>query len=106
MEETITEDEYSSKIKAKAFITKNSDELFVGEKLNEFKKRLNCQVLFVFKDNNIHIGINSHHDYFEPDMNSPININAIEQKTLQEINVIINLIKDLNLEKNLFRKEV
>ncbi len=92
--------------------TKNDFEAFyiltpqIIEKLNEFKKRLNCQVLFVFKDNKLHIGVNSHRDYFEPDMDSPMNINAIEQKTLQEINVIINLIKDLNLEKNLFRKEV
>ena len=41
--------QYSSKIKAKAFITKNSDELFVGEKLNEFEKYIDADIVYVDK---------------------------------------------------------
>lgn len=41
--------QYSSKIKAKAFITKNSEELFVGEKLNDFEKYIDVDIVYVDK---------------------------------------------------------
>ena len=71
-------------------------------KLKEIKKRLNCEVMFAFVDNRLHVAINDYSDSFECNVYKVINEEEINANILKEINVIIDFVNELNLENDLF----
>ena len=78
----------------------------VIQKLKTLKYANSGNLIFCFNNNKLHIGVNNERNSFEPNLYRPININEIEQQTLQEIYDIISFINYLDLDNTLFRKGV
>ena len=76
------------------------------EKIKEIKKRLNCDIMLYFSENKLYIAIDNNDDAFEWDVLKPINEQIIEEKTSKDIKLITDLIDELNLGNDLFKKEI
>lgn len=76
------------------------------ESMKEITKRLNCGIMFTFIDQKLHIAINNYKDAFEPNVYEAIDENKIEQNILNDIKLITNFIDELDLDNDLFRREV
>ena len=75
------------------------------EKLKRVKQELNCEVMFCFIDNKLHIAISNNTDSFEPNVYKIINEEEIENKVTKDIKLITDLVTDLNLDNDLFKME-
>ena len=71
------------------------------EKLKNIKKTLNCGIMFCFVDNKLHIAVDNSKDSFEP-----VDEQKIEEEITKDIKFITNFVDELNLENDLFRREV
>lgn len=76
------------------------------EKLKDITKKLNCGVMFGFADSRLHIAIYNSEDSFEYNVFKPINEQEIEESIVKDIKLITNFVDELNLDNNLFRREV
>ena len=76
------------------------------EKLKKIKEELNISIMFCFIDNKLHIALNNYKDTFEPNVLKEINETEEQEKPLKDIRTITNLIDELRLDNDLFRKEV
>lgn len=76
------------------------------EKLKETATKLNCGIMFAFVDNRLHIAINNGEDSFEYNVFKPINEQEIEANITKDIKIITDFVDELNLENNLFKKEI
>lgn len=76
------------------------------ERLKETTVKLNCGIMFAFVDNRLHIAINDGKDSFEYNVFKPINEEEIEANITKDIKIITGFVDELNLENNLFKKEI
>ena len=76
------------------------------DRIKEITNKLNCEIMFFFTDNKLHIAINNSKDSFEWNVLKPINEQTIEENITKDIKVITDFIDELNLNNDLFRKEV
>lgn len=72
------------------------------EKLKAVKEKLNCDIIFGFKNNKLHVALNNNTDSFEYNAFKEINEQEIEDLILNDIKVITNFVDELNLDNNLF----
>ncbi len=75
-------------------------------KIKDIIKKLNCDIMFGFVDSRLYIAIDNHDDSFEYNVFKPINEQEIEEDIVKDIKVITNFVDELNLDNNLFGKEV
>lgn len=76
------------------------------EKIKDITKKLNCGVMFGFVNSRLHVAINNAEDSFEYNVFKPINEQEIEENIVKDIKLITNFVDELNLDNDLFRKEV
>lgn len=76
------------------------------EKIKEVTKKLNCGIMFGFIDSKLHIAIDNNEDSFEYNVFKPINEQEVSDNIVKDIKVITNFVDELNLDNNLFRREV
>ena len=76
------------------------------EKLKRINEKLGKYMMFCFIDNKLHIALYNDKDSFEPDIFKEINVKEEEEKISNEITIITDLIDDLRLDNDLFRREV
>lgn len=75
------------------------------EKITNIKSKLKCaEVRFLFHNNKLHIGINNYDDAFEFDELEKINEQEIEANMENDIRLIMDLIDELDLTNDLFKK--
>ena len=75
------------------------------EKIKNLKLKLNCNVMFCFIDNKLHIAINDYKDSFEYNVLKRINESEIEKEITKDIKVITDFVDELNLDNDLFKEE-
>lgn len=76
------------------------------EKLKNLASKTSGKLLFCFIDNKLHIGIHNNKDSFEHGVFTKINEEKITNNIAQDINLITNFVDELNLDNDLFRREV
>lgn len=77
------------------------------ERLERLTQRNKARLLFCFIDNKLHIGIYDGKDSFEPgSVFKPIDEEETMKKISGEIETITQFVDELNLENDLFKKEV
>lgn len=76
------------------------------EKLKDITKKLKCGIMFCFVDNKLHIAVDNSKDSFEYNVFKPINEQLIEESITKDIKLITNFVDELNLDNDLFRREV
>ena len=76
------------------------------EKLKNITEKLNCGVMYGFSDSKLYIAVDNRIDSFEYNVFKPINEEEIEKEILKDIKVITDFVDELNLDNDLFRKEV
>ena len=76
------------------------------EKIKDITKELNCDVMFGFADSRLYIAIDNDEDSFEYNVFKPINEQEIEEIIVKDIKLITNFVDELNLDNDLFRREV
>lgn len=76
------------------------------EKLKDITKKIKCGVMFCFVDNRLHIAVDNNKDSFEYNVFKPINEQQIEENISNDIKLITNFVDELNLDNDLFRREV
>ena len=75
------------------------------EKLKKIDKKIqSAGIRFLFNNNKLHIGINNSDDAFEFDELKEINEQEIEANMENDIRLIIDLIDELDLTNDLFKK--
>lgn len=75
------------------------------EKMKDIRKRLNSGIMFAFVDNKLYIALNNYKDSFESNPLKPIDEEVIYNQINKDIEVITDFVDDLNLNKDLFKKE-
>ncbi len=76
------------------------------QRIKDLKNRINAQIILCFVDNKLHLGVNTGKDLFEPKISEPVNAEKYGNETMQSTRNIINFINDLQLDNDLFRREV
>lgn len=76
------------------------------ERIKELTNKLNCPIMFYFSNNKLNIAINNNDDSFEWDVLKPINEKIIEENITKDIKLITDFVDELNLDNDLFKKEV
>lgn len=76
------------------------------EKIKDITKKLKCGIMFCFVENKLHIAVNNNQDSFEYNVFKPINEKEIEENITKDIKLITNFVDELNLDNDLFRREV
>ena len=75
------------------------------EKLKKIDKKIqSAGIRFLFNNNKLHIGINNSDDAFEFDELEEINEQEIETNMENDIRLIMDLIDELDLTNDLFKK--
>lgn len=76
------------------------------EKIMNVNEKIKGHLLFCFIDNKLHIGLYNNKDLFEPSIHKKIDIARDILKTNEELSIITNFIDLLNLDNDIFIKEV
>ena len=76
------------------------------EKILNVDEKIKGHLLFCFIDNKLHIGLCNNKDLFEPSIHKKVNLERDTLKTMEELNIITNFIDLMNLDNDIFRKEV
>ena len=76
------------------------------ERIKDITNKLNCGIMLGFVDSKLHIAINNYTDSFEYNVLKPINEQEIEENILKDIQLITSFVDELNLDNDLFRREV
>lgn len=76
------------------------------ERILNVNEKIKGDLLFCFIDNKLHIGLYNNRDLFEPNIHKKINLERDTLKTMEELNIITNFIDLMNLDNDLFRREV
>jgi len=76
------------------------------EKMKEISRTLNYGIMFCFVDNKLYIALDNNQDSFEHNVLKVINEQEIEENITKDIKIITNFVDELDLDNNLFRKEV
>lgn len=76
------------------------------ERILNVNEKIKGDLLFCFIDNKLHIGLYNNRDLFEPNIHKKIILERDTLKTMEELNIITNFIDLMNLDNDLFRREV
>ncbi len=76
------------------------------EKIKKLTSNISGSLLFCFIDNKLHIGIQNNKDSFEHSIFTKINAEEVTKEISQDIKLITNFVDELNLDNDLFRREV
>lgn len=76
------------------------------ENIKELNDKVSGKMLFCFINNKLHVGLHSGKDLFEPNLFKEIDIEQNHKQALEEIKMITHFIDILNLDNDLFRREV
>ena len=76
------------------------------EKIKNLVSSVNGKILFCFVDNKLHVGLQNNKDSFEHSIFKKINEEQIIEDILKDIKLITNFVDELDLDNDLFRKEV
>ena len=76
------------------------------EKIKKLYKELDAPIKLTFMENKLHVAVNNGEDSFEYNVLNPINEKEIEQDIIKDIKLITDFVNELNLDNNLFKKEV
>ena len=76
------------------------------EKIKRVSESINGRLLFCFVDNKLHIGLQNGKDSFEHGIFKKINEEKVINEISQDIKLITDFVDQLNLDNDLFRKEV
>lgn len=76
------------------------------EKIKELENNSNGHLLFCFIDNKLHVALYNNKDLFEPKLFKKINYEEDKKATLEEMKLITQFVDVLDLDNNLFRREV
>lgn len=76
------------------------------EKIKNLSNSISGRLLFCFIDNKLHIGLYDGKDSFEPNIRKKVDEEKIINEINKDIKLITNFVDELNLDNDLFRKEV
>ena len=76
------------------------------EKIKTLTTNINGKVLFCFIDNKLHVGLQNNKDSFEHSVFKKIDEKQIIENISKDIKLITNFVDELDLDNDLFRKEV
>lgn len=76
------------------------------EKIKKLYKELDAPIKLTFMENKLHVAVNNGENSFEYNVLNPINEKEIEQDITKDIKLITDFVNELNLDNNLFKKEV
>lgn len=76
------------------------------QKLKSINKKLDYGLLFAFSSSKLIVAINNRVDSFEHKVSVKIDEKKIEKDIFKDLKLIMDLVDDLNLDNDLFRKEV
>ena len=76
------------------------------DKIKKVSNSVSGELLFCFIDNKLHIGLYNNNDSFEPSLLSNLSEEQIKNNILGDIREITNFVDQLNLDNDLFKKEV
>ena len=76
------------------------------EKIKKLTNTINGKILLCFIDNKLHVGIQNNKDSFEHNIFKKIDENKVINEISKDIKLITNFVDELDLNNNLFRKEV
>lgn len=76
------------------------------EKIKSLTNTINGKILLCFIDNKLHVGIQNNKDSFEHSIFTKINENKVIEEISKDIKLITSFVDELDLDNDLFRKEV
>ena len=76
------------------------------EKIKNLTNTINGKILICFIDNKMHVGIQNNKDSFEHSIFKKINENKVIEEISKDIKLITSFVDELDLDNDLFRKEV
>ena len=76
------------------------------EKIKTLRSGTKGKLLLCFINNKLHVGLYNGLDMFEPRIFKKVNLQQEEEKVLGQIKIITNFVDTLNLDNDLFRREV
>ena len=76
------------------------------EKIKKLASNIRGKLLFCFIDNKLHVGIQNSKDSFEHGIFTKINEEKVTNEISQDIKLITSFVDELNLDNDLFRREV
>jgi len=76
------------------------------EKIQSLTNTIDGKILLCFIDNKLHVGIQNNEDSFEHSIFKKINENKVIEEISKDIKLITNFVDELDLDNDLFRKEV
>ena len=76
------------------------------EKIKELKDKTKGRLLLCFINNRLHVGLYNNKDLFEANIFKKINLEEEQNKTLNEMKIITEFVDTLDLDNDLFRREV
>lgn len=78
----------------------------IMEKIKELNNKVYGKLLFCFVNNKLHVGLHSGKNLFEPKLYKKIDIEKNHAKAIEEIKTITHFVDILDLDNDLFRREV
>lgn len=76
------------------------------EKIKNLTNTVNGRILLCFIDNKLHVGVQNNKDSFEHSIFSKIDEEKVIEGISKDIKLITNFVDELDLDNDLFRKEV
>lgn len=76
------------------------------ERIKGLKRKTKGKLLLCFIDNRLHVGLHNNKDLFEANIFKKINLDDENNKTLNEMKIITEFVDTLDLDNDLFRREV
>lgn len=73
------------------------------ERIRNIANNIDGYLILCFIDNNLHVGIHTNRDSFEPSMMKEIDPEVEKQKIINDINLITTFVNDLSLDTKLFK---
>lgn len=76
------------------------------ERMKKIYSELKCGIMFGFLDNKLYVAVDNREDSFEYDVLKPIDEKQINNNIVRDIKLITDFVNELNLDNDLFKKEV
>ena len=76
------------------------------EKIKKLSNTIDGTLLLCFVNNKLHVGLHNYDDSFEPDLYKEIDEEKITSEISKDIKQITDFVDELDLDNNLFRREV
>ncbi|MDY2804799.1 MAG: DUF3137 domain-containing protein [Bacilli bacterium] len=76
------------------------------EKMKKIYNELKCGIMFGFLDNKLYVAVDNREDSFEYNVFEPIDEKEINNNITKDIKLITDFVNELNLDNDLFKKEV